>query len=768
MSESMSKKIIDNRANQPSRRGLSGVTGNAADDEESEEGLEVRGECDLTPAKKQRLNELSVSTTHTLVFGLGMPANMVDSSVFRAVGKSLGLAPVSRHRLQVYSQHQEKELVVDPTRAQLKDGVQPVNVGQHMVSGIIGAQTDCLTRNNRTVMTVGLSVMKLENRRVTSTTMTPITGKVTTSLSERRLMIPVVMPAAVAPITHSGLVGDAGAYHGREVLQSSLARFRDEEFEPKDFLRATATDNEGTATLAAVEVDKNDDEKRSIWETAYGGKPLMQYGCNSHKGNLALKSISDCPQYKTITTPFFDVSDWLRLRPQLLRHMCDKAGIPHLMPIAHCNTRFYVETLILGRMLKLYPVFSTVDDLKSHLSTDDAKALRAHKKECERLLDAATWLYEGLKPVTQIIPGLGCDRSYGISLGALVASRYAEHVTRLKEKMDAVTSGGNGASNVSLKRGTDLVHQTCALLRDSMGGRLKPVQLMDENERQLGPRGLAPAISKVGTSTDESDARKTLQYQRAQKDGVRIIAAAILDPATSRSMLQVVWPGYPTAAPLPVMAEVMDLMAEVLYENTVGLSEATVSSGAVAALTSILGGTAGARPQVAMDDPRAAYLTAVTTEVASLAGDVLAASFQPGIYLPPFLIFDDDARAVAEKHDTNYINRHAFWPSQQSKYPHLFAVARILLLGPSNSMFCERMNSIARLVLTHLRSRLTDENKEHAILAYYHLRAVLAKHMTEKEAHEALEELEGDDPGLAERARVTLEALLLKYRDETE
>jgi hypothetical protein len=110
---------------------------------------------------------------------------------------------------------------------------------------------------------------------------------------------------------------------------------------------------------------------------------------------------------------------------------------------------------------------------------------------------------------------------------------------------------------------------------------------------------------------------------------------------------------------------------------------------------------------------------------------------------------------VAEKHGTNYINRHAFWPAQQSKYPHLFAVARILLLGPSNSMFCERMNSIARLVLTHLRSRLTDENKEHAILAYYHLRAVLAKHMTEKEAHEAHEELEGDDPGLAERARVT-------------
>jgi hypothetical protein len=116
--------------------------------------------------------------------------------------------------------------------------------------------------------------------------------------------------------------------------------------------------------------------------------------------------------------------------------------------------------------------------------------------------------------------------------------------------------------------------------------------------------------------------------------------------------------------------------------------------------------------------------TKVKDELAELAAEVRSSNFKPETYLPSFLIFDDQKRKAAEVHDVNYINRHAFWPAKQTTYPHLFAAARILLLGPSNSMFCERMNSVARLVLTHLRSRLTSENKEHAILAYYHLREV--------------------------------------------
>ena len=61
--------------------------------------------------------------------------------------------------------------------------------------------------------------------------------------------------------------------------------------------------------------------------------------------------------------------------------------------------------------------------------------------------------------------------------------------------------------------------------------------------------------------------------------------------------------------------------------------------------------------------------------------------------------------------------RYSFWPSNRSNLPLLYVSAHAILLGPGSSISCERLNSAALLLITVLRNRLKDNNKENLLLA---------------------------------------------------
>lgn len=67
--------------------------------------------------------------------------------------------------------------------------------------------------------------------------------------------------------------------------------------------------------------------------------------------------------------------------------------------------------------------------------------------------------------------------------------------------------------------------------------------------------------------------------------------------------------------------------------------------------------------------------------------------------------------------DRDSLDRYTFWPAHKDEIPLLYVAAHAILAGSGLSVSCERLNSATLRVITLLRNRLKDENKESLLLA---------------------------------------------------
>ena len=72
-------------------------------------------------------------------------------------------------------------------------------------------------------------------------------------------------------------------------------------------------------------------------------------------------------------------------------------------------------------------------------------------------------------------------------------------------------------------------------------------------------------------------------------------------------------------------------------------------------------------------------------------------------------------KAFGDKEHDN-VTRYAFWLKHMSRMPLLYVAAYEILAGPGSSVSCKRLNSAALRVITLLRNRLKDGNKENLLL----------------------------------------------------
>lgn len=462
-----------------------------------------------------------------------------------------------------------------------------------------------------------------------------------------------------------------------------------------------------------------------------------------------------------------------------------------------CDTRITGTAIYLGQCLKLFPLVAVAIKTvrPSSFSTTMWQEIFGAVTRGEAVFKTAGVIYEILRPLTMIAPGLGATSLPTLSLRWEVCVFMRRHV-------EAVLARVTIESEQHIKELKQWGNFTCDLL----SGYLAPFCFMTPAAKAAGPRGLSHADEHL-------DAHSDVLSKRARKRPLQVPADALepemapLVQGADPAMVEPPIAGTPgvdaqrakRAKRVPNLATgrqaepVPDVRVEpgVVEIEALGVAPAapredpkteefsrTVAQNPLMLAAIFLdpattyylhqlspNGTVLYKPErnVAMEYIHSTLMRYVIPPARFVPdADVDASEEYPVPKVQAVVVTDkqfSDAILAAVRVEGNVYSKEVkssnmlpsflstttdpeltasaehrrarYWVDAKKKYPLLAVAARLILLGPASSMDCERVHSVLRLLLTHTRNRLTPPNVEGLTFLYMSLRKH-GKHISEK------------------------------------